>query len=553
MVCFLIKFLAGQDFIKEDENGKLYLDLEYLYSKLIPHKGGFSRNRIARFLAKNDDAAIIHPYYLEIMLTNLMLDRDLRGGNFLRKKSLLKIVDKLKELFLPIPSSKQGVLLTDLIRKFRDSVVPTDRIQLKGITPLDVPISMFSKVLFESHLTKSRASLETFRSESPVSFSRLFEVMWYSEKLAEDPKDLIEARSSHYLTINDESTIEEFKDYTLTEVRDYILEEVYPDANPDLLDICFDIMRFYSEHDQNKDALPLSEIDNRYNTDFITLYSQLKRENIPQKRTLTKWIKAIESAPYNKYRADLLNKIDLFKRNYKTHVAWATGRRSHYVHEAESIHYMRERLSADVATHECRIPDPKNPKKYSIIDLLIKRNLGGFRTIENKKVLDIPDKYEEISIDFTTLGLESIRQRFIYAKQYKNYQDDKRFLLIVVYNLEGAADVSRVEELNDDIKDNGDKNVRVITLDQYLDYIGMTQYMTPGELSNKYLASIRKADKLGIAATSRPADMDAFNELGDMKDIAKQSLDVLGLPRHYQDLNLLGQKILGLRPGNKLP
>lgn len=528
-----------------------------LYAELL--KGGFSGypsdNPLVAFLKKGSTSSL-SPFYLEIMIQNLLFNPVFSGIRKVGMHGIPDLVEELREINVPFSSihlSPFSQLVRDLFVRFRDSVVPTDQAKLQGLFPSYIPLRTFSKIIYESHIIDTKSSF-TSRVEwkSQLSYKEtfysLFALMWYIEILTLED---IEIRSDQTLTITDEKYLLDFKENAKLSILELMKKEIYPKAHPELLEITVDIMRLFSESNPNKDALTFREMG------MESLREELNMGYTPKKETIDKWIRRFErNFQGNIFLKPLIDRLKLFKLKYKNYLGHAVGTMSHSPLQGENISYFKNRLRTDICTYECGINNPNFPNTHlhdTRMDLIIKRNLGNFKSIENN-ILGIPDSFSEIAIDFTTLGPEHKSYYHIWEKLNKRYQSDNRFLLIVIYNLDSQSKKDIVKKLNKDINIDH-KNVKVITLDEYLDFIGMKSYIEPGTLaSNKYLENIRKVDKLGIAAANwKSPSLKAYDELKEFAKHSREYLDSLGLPSHYDDLHLLGQKQLPLKPGNKLP
>jgi len=109
-----------------------------------------------------------------------------------------------------------------------------------------------------------------------------------------------------------------------------------------------------------------------------------------------------------------------------------------------------------------------NSNSYEFIDLMIERNKNFINNFENSQIiLNIPSYITQILIDFTL----SFHFNSILDKCYKEYQNETRFLIIVLYSKENK---NLLQEFQNSIQNsreiNFKKNIKVIDFYQYLNF-----------------------------------------------------------------------------------
>jgi len=144
-------------------------------------------------------------------------------------------------------------------------------------------------------------------------------------------------------------------------------------------------------------------------------------------------------------------------------------------------------------------------KKYHI-DLLINRNKNFITNIEKiQNIVQFPSIIRKITVDLTL----STNIQYILSKCQKSYQDDKSFLIIVLLlhdkkeeNYKNYTKNERnkhireiqqiVRKIHQEINDNSNilykKHIKVITFDEYLAFLGLSNDI----VSNKSLSNLDK-------------------------------------------------------------
>jgi len=155
--------------------------------------------------------------------------------------------------------------------------------------------------------------------------------------------------------------------------------------------------------------------------------------------------------------------------------AKAIGKLIHPFLEYDSIALLC--LRNCIATHEFLVSSTRQFKS----DLRIMRNNNFIDSIETQQnIVAFSFIINEITVDFTL----SIKPIVILNKCYKEYQNKKRFLIIVSI-LKNHHDLI---DLNDLIQDTDDidfrENIKVITFVQFLEFLGLkeTKYLSNNEI-----------------------------------------------------------------------
>ena len=138
----------------------------------------------------------------------------------------------------------------------------------------------------------------------------------------------------------------------------------------------------------------------------------------------------------------------------------------------------------------------KHGKNYHI-DLLINRNKNFISNIEKiQNIVQFPPKIRKITIDFTL----SLNDQHILSKCQKFYQDEKSFLMVVLLrydkkeeNYKRIREIQQhIRKINQEINENPDilhkKHIKVITFDEYLAFLGLSNDI----VSNKPLSGLNK-------------------------------------------------------------
>ena len=112
-----------------------------------------------------------------------------------------------------------------------------------------------------------------------------------------------------------------------------------------------------------------------------------------------------------------------------------------------------------------------NSNSYEYVDLLIERNEDFIKNIENsQKVLNIPNSIKHILIDFTL----TLYSNVIIDKCYRNYQNEQRFLIIVLYPKGYESLLQEVQNLIQNSNSISFKeHVKVINFSQYLEFLNL--------------------------------------------------------------------------------
>ena len=144
------------------------------------------------------------------------------------------------------------------------------------------------------------------------------------------------------------------------------------------------------------------------------------------------------------------------------------GSFSHVPIEYFSLIYLMDR--------NCKVRIEETLREGTRPDLIIEKNEVFKKNIEaNQNVISFLSYIKEIAIDFTI----SMTYKFISSKCFRNYQNNTRFLLIVLMREEGISTAhyfQRLIDIDENINDEDKKRIKVINFNEYLDFLNLGRW-----------------------------------------------------------------------------
>lgn len=133
------------------------------------------------------------------------------------------------------------------------------------------------------------------------------------------------------------------------------------------------------------------------------------------------------------------------------------------------------------------------------VDIIIKRNKTFIENIEKfQNIINFPKYIYEITVDFTF----SITKKFILKKFFKNYQNEERFLIVVLLNEEKEKsstiyDIEQIIQLSDMIKFKD--HIKIIPFFEFLKFLNLSyNWRSLSNDENIILSNFMKMYELAI-------------------------------------------------------
>jgi len=267
---------------------------------------------------------------------------------------------------------------------------------------------------------------------------------------------------------------------------------------------------------------------------FYDLFLEnLNNERLPKRPTINEFeqfIKDPTKQKTNKYTAQALRKIGIFRNMWRTHYIKHVGGFAHYEIEWRIIDFLRNFLENDICTYECSLEQyQKSDGRLSRrrADLVLRRTADFINKIEKKQhIIKIPDGVKEIIIDPSMLSTVKLDDPHITEKINKEgYCSPTRHLITVIYGYDptSASDLQRIENLKAKYEKDSDGQAQVVTLNELLTFLGI-----------KVVSSFMELDILIHQAVNTFEDQ-YYDQLSDLADAANANLKALNIPRKIED------------------
>jgi hypothetical protein len=221
--------------------------------------------------------------------------------------------------------------------------------------------------------------------------------------------------------------------------------------------------------------------------DYLTTGSDFGTNKL---RDLTRIVKHFKDSTY---KSEALEACKTYTITLQQTTISMVGDFAHYCFEFFTIDYINS-LDIDAsADYELALPNDRQ------IDNVIEWNSEVKARMNDIYGID-PDKYKAIMVDYT-MASKPLR---VLGKLAKGYQSSDRFLFIVLYAKKSSKTVTKLQNalIEMTTKDPSLKSVKIITLEEYLQFLGV------GE---KYYKLFDDINNLVTKANSR--DSGAFDQL----------------------------------------
>lgn len=181
---------------------------------------------------------------------------------------------------------------------------------------------------------------------------------------------------------------------------------------------------------------------------------------------------------------------------------------AHIIIEYYSLFYLN--LKNCRGKHEDTLDEGTRP------DLTFKRDHNFKSIIEAyQRVILFSNDIEEITVDFTMSLIPSI----ILSKCFRSYQNESRYLLIVLMREEGFVTTQNIQELiidNEDL-DNDEKSlIKVLNFDEYLQFLNLEKKGDSlSKREEKIMSTLKKTIKLSIEAIKSRSALEKLTSLSE--------------------------------------
>jgi hypothetical protein len=167
--------------------------------------------------------------------------------------------------------------------------------------------------------------------------------------------------------------------------------------------------------------------------------------------------------------------------------------------------------------------------KKRLVDILVERDKNFIDKIENKQhTLSIPDFIDFLIIDFT-IG-RNLRNIIDHCE--RGYQSNDRLLIIVLLRFRDQRDKNEIDRIQEAICNNpnidNNKNIRLFTSDQFLDFLNLRINLTKWNSSKEEIKIIHEYEKIlefieDVLSSDLRFD-ELVNYLSELSDFYKRKL-----------------------------